>query len=292
MSTKNLRKKVKILLTGISPAVATKLIYRYNFKRKLNLIAPRDINEKMNYLKLKTYYNNPLVTKCVDKYEVRNYLGENGFGELLPELYGAFNDTNELRKKWSDFPKQFVMKCNHGCDYNILVTDKDQLNLDAACLKLDRWLQEDYWKIFCEPQYKNVVHKIIVEEYLADDILTYKFYCFNGEPKVLYLSSNGEHGEKDLYLDYYDIDMNWLDITLYPHLHSKEKAVKPQNYEAMLQLARKLSKPFPFVRIDLYNVNGKIYFSEFTFIPTGGYMKLEPSSVLDEWGEWLKLPTD
>lgn len=114
-------------------------------------------------------------------------------------------------------------------------------------------------------------------------------YAFNGKPEVMYLSSNGPKGEKDLYLDYYDMDMNWLDITLKPHLHSKVKATKPNNWEELVGIAKKLATPFPFVRIDLYDVNGKVYISEFTFIPTGGNMQLEPEHYIDDWGGALQL---
>ena len=131
-------------------------------------------------------------------------------------------------------------------------------------------MHEDFWKIYCETQYKDVSKAILVEEFLADEIQTYKFYCFNGEPKIAYVSSNGENGEKDLYLDYFDENWNWLDITLTTHLHSKKPIPKPQNYDAMKNIARELSKGFPFVRVDLYNIDGVIKFSELTFVPTGG----------------------
>ena len=150
-------------------------------------------------------------------------------------------------------------------------------------------MREDFWKIYCEPQYKDIERRIIVEEYLGNDIQTYKFYCFNGKPMVLYISSNGENGEKDLYLDYYDMEWNWLPISLEGHEHAKAKTMKPKNFEKMIDVAENLSLDFPFVRVDLYNLDGRIYFSELTFIPTGGNMKLSPKSVLEEWGSWLQL---
>lgn len=170
-----------------------------------------------------------------------------------------------------------------------MVTDKVSENVDEIVNELDNWMHQDFWKVYCEPQYRFVDRRIIVEEYLADDIMTYKFYCFNGNPEVVYVSSNGENGEKDLYLDYFDMNWNWLPLTLYPHLHAKRTPNKPKNFEKMIELSKELSKDFPFVRVDLYNVNGKIYFSELTFVPTGGNMKLTPESILDEWGAKLKL---
>lgn len=169
------------------------------------------------------------------------------------------------------------------------MTDKQTTDLDCVVKQLNTWMKEDYWKVYCEPQYKFVKKQFFVEEYLADDIRTYKFYCFNGEPHVVYISSNGENGEKDLYLDYYDMDWNWLSISSDTHVHSPIKEEKPKNFDKMVELCRTLSAEFPFVRVDLYNVNGEIYFSELTFIPTGGMMKLKPENVISEWGELLHI---
>ena len=207
----------------------------------------------------------------------------------FPVSWGGYKAAEEVRDDWPKFPERFVIKCNHGCGYNILVADKKKIDLNGAIKQLDIWMKADFWKTYCEPQYKDIERHIIVEEYLGDDIQTYKFYCFNGRPKVLYISSNGEDGEKDLYLDYYDMGWNWLPISLGGHAHAKEKAMKPKNFEKMVEVAAGLSSEFPFVRVDLYNVDGRIYFSELTFIPTGGNMKLEPKSVLKEWGSWLQL---
>lgn len=202
---------------------------------------------------------------------------------------GGYLCAEDIRKDWSGFSNQFVVKCNHGCGYNILVTNKEETDLNQVLKQLNTWMEEDFWKIYCEPQYKDIKRYIIVEEFLGDDIQTYKFYCFNGRPRVLYISANGENGEKDLYLDYYDMQWNWLPISLEGHEHAKLKAKKPKHFDKMVELAEELSSEFPFVRVDLYNVDGVIYFSELTFIPTGGNMKLKPESVLDEWGSWLHI---
>lgn len=280
---------VKKMLCNVSPKLATEIMYFYNFKRPLNLKNPQDINEKLQYLKLHTYYENPVITQCVDKYRVRDYLKGKEYEYLLPGFLGGYMAAEEVREDWPKFPEQFVIKCNHGCGYNILVTNKKELDLNQIIKQLIIWMREDFWKIYCEPQYKDIERRIIVEEYLGNDIQTYKFYCFNGKPMVLYISSNGENGEKDLYLDYYDMEWNWLPISLEGHEHAKAKTMKPKNFEKMIDVAENLSLDFPFVRVDLYNLDGRIYFSELTFIPTGGNMKLSPKSVLKEWGSWLQL---
>lgn len=284
-----MNKNLKIILSTISPKFTTYISYYCNFHEFLNLKNPYGINQKLQYLKLKTYYNNPVITQCVDKYRVRDYIKKIGFEKILPNLIGVYDSAYDVKNVWDKLPNQFVIKCNHGCGYNILVDNKMSVDIDDIINKLNKWMKEDYWKIYCEPQYKFVKKKIIIESYLGDDIQTYKFYCFNGVPKISYVSSNGENGEKDLYLDYYDIDWNWLPITLGSHLHSKEKIKKPINYEKMVELAKKLSNEFPFVRVDLYNIDGTIYFSELTFIPTGGMMKLNPKEVIYEWGDLLEL---
>lgn len=284
-----MNKEIKKIMSSVSPTLTSKLMFIYNFKKKLDLSNPQDFNEKLQYLKLKTYYNNPTITQCVDKYRVRSYLESIGMENLLPKLIaGPFYSAEKLRSIWDELGK-CVIKCNHGCGYNILIGDKNSISLDKTIKTLNKWMNEDYWKFFCEPQYRFVRKAIIIEEYLDDNIETYKFYCFNGEPKVMYLSSNGENGEKDLYLDFYDMNMNWIDLTLLPHLHATKKAIPPINYNKMVEIARVLSRPFPFVRIDLYNIEGKIYFSEFTFIPTGGNLKLVPAHYIDDWGRMLVI---
>lgn len=272
-----MKKKIKMLLATISPKGTTYLRYFFSFKRFPNLKNPQDLNEKLQYLKLKTYYDNPIITQYVDKYRVREYLETKKMNGLLPRLIkGGITEPEEIREIWESLPEAFVIKCNHGCGYNILVPDKKKKCVDDIICQLCKWMKEDYWKINCEPQYKNVKKSILIEEYLGDNIQTYKFYCFNGKPKVLYVSANGENGEKDLYLDYYDMNWKHLDITLKGHLHAPISNDRPENFAEMVEIAKELSQDFPFVRVDLYDVDGKIFFSELTFIPTGGNMELQP----------------
>lgn len=283
-------KRLKMLLSSISIKFTTKISYYYTFREKLDLINPRGINQKLQYLKLYDYYNNDVITQCVDKFRVRSYLQNNERNVLCaPLLSELYTDANQLISIWPELPNQFVIKCNHGCGYNIIVENKNVHSLKKTIKQIKKWLNEDYWKINCEPQYKFVEKGFFVEEFLSEDIKTYKFYCFNGIPKVLYVSSNGEDGEKDKYVDYFDLDWNRLPITLSTHAHITTDIPKPTNFEVMKRIASQLSQEFPFVRIDLYDVNGEVYFSEYTFIPTGGKMKLNPPNVIEEWGNWLKL---
>ena len=265
------------LFNTILPVYGTKRVFYYTMGKRLNLEKPKDINEKIQYLKLYDYRNNPVISNCSDKYEVRKYLTERGYEALLPELYGVYFKSSDI--KWSELPDEFVVKCTHGSGYNIICPDKNTLDIDTAEKDLRKWLKEYYGKRMAEVQYKPIKRRIIIEEYLGSDIEAYKFFCFNGEPRIMYVSVRGENGENAKYLNYYNMDWELLDIQL----------EKPDNFEEMKNIAKGLSKDFKFVRVDLYDVNGKIYFSELTFTPTGGLMKLKPEEALTEWGGWLQI---
>ena len=282
-------KPFKILLTILSPKISTKFTYFLVFRKKLNLKNPKSINEKIQYLKLNTYYNNTLVTNCIDKYKVREYLKNKGLESLCPKLYGVYDKASEIN--WDNLPNSFVVKCNHSCGTNIIVKDKQSFDTQAAVKQLNKWMKENYYRINAEVQYKFIERKIIIEEYLGD-VETYKFYCFNGKPKTMYIStSTYENGilYKDKCIDFFDMDFRHLDYVLDGHPNSTDKIKKPVSFNKMKDISKTLSNDFPFVRVDLYDVEGTVYISELTFIPTGGFMKFQNSAVLDEWGSWLDI---
>lgn len=277
---KRMKRRQELCQTDIKQAVTE--MYNEVFQKPLDMKNPKTINEKMQYLKLNTYYNNPLVTKCVDKYLVKEYLCELGMPELVVPLFGVYDKPEEI--EWNSLPNQFVIKCNHGCGYNIIVDDKEKLDIAETMKMLRKWMAEEYWTFFAEPQYRFVEKKILIEDFLGHDIMTYKFYCFHGIPKVVYVSS-----ECDRYIDYFDMDWKRMDVYLSGHEHYPDEIKRPDNLEEMKELAARLAAEFPFVRIDLYERNGRLYLSEYTFIPTGGYMHLEPDDNEFIWGEWLTL---
>ena len=255
----------------------------------MNLKNPNNINEKIQFLKLNDYNNNDIITMCVDKYRVREYLDMNNIKIKSAKLYNTYDKVEDI--DWKKLPKSFVIKCNHGCGYNLIVTDKNKLSITKAKKTIKKWMKENFYKRYAEIQYKYVKKKIIIEEYLGD-IKTYKFYCFNGIPKVMYISNNeivGDCVNKDKYLDFFDMNFNHLEYLLDGHPNYPGKIAKPKNFEKMISYSKKLSKNFPFVRIDLYDVEGEIYLSEYTFVPTGGYMKFQSNEVLYEWGKWLDI---
>jgi len=273
----------KIILATISPKLQANIRYKYVTGQWIDWKNPQDFNAKINYLKLNDYYKNPVITKCVDKYRIREYLAEKNLLELTPKLYGVYDKPEDI--EWDSFPEKFVVKCNHACGTNIIVKDKSKLDVNAATKQLKKWMKIDLWREG-ELQYKFIEKKIIVEEYLenGEEFETYKFYCFNGEPKVLYVSTND-----DYYLSYFDMDYNRLPIKKHGCEPIKGHDEKPLHWDDMLRVSRLLSKDFPFVRVDLYDTPEKIYISELTFIPTGGNMRLDSQDRLNEWGSWIQL---
>lgn len=288
-----MKEKIKRMISRLSPSLMTRLMYFHHFHRIPDLKKPETINEKIQYLKLNDYYNNSVVTECVDKWRVRKYLARKGFGHLSPRLIlEGIQDPEEIRKHWDELPDAFVIKCNHGSGYNILIRQKSAACVDEVVARLHDWMNEDYWMRYGETQYRFIQKAILVEEYLGDQILTYKFYCFHGVPKVVYALLNAEE------TDYPDgtkaerrCAADGQEVTV---LASEEKYVETLTADAaaleqMMRVSRALSADFPFVRVDLYNIDGKIYFSELTFIPTGGLMRISPPEVMDEWGRMLDL---
>lgn len=286
-----IRQKIKYYFSEKNPVALSKAMFFYNFHKILNLNNPSDINEKIQYLKLFVYSNNSTITQCVDKFKVKEFIKSKNIDELrIAENYtGALKSGDELAEVWKDLPSQFVVKCNHGCGFNYLVTNKDDENLEEIVSCVNRWLRDDQWKLYCEPQYKDVNKCCFVEQYLGADVEAYKFYCFNGEPQFAYVSSKGDTGIQDYYLDYFDMEWNWVDINLDGHCNLGDVVERPMLFDDMIEISRSLSTDFPFVRVDLYEVEGCVYFSELTFVPTGGNMKLRPRTVINEWGKKLDI---
>ena len=283
------KRYIKRILSTISPTLETKLAYKKSFGKKLDLKNPQTINEKILWLKLNNYNNNEIITKCADKYRLREYLKEKNMEFLLPKMYGNYDNADEI--EWTKLPDSFVIKCNHGCGYNIIVKNKNDFNFEDVKKQLNEWMKTDYWKEGGEIQYKYIKKKIVIEEFLKD-VEDYKFYCFNGLPKIMYVSTSEWENNifmKDKYLDFFDMNFNRIECQLKGHPNYSGNLEYIKNFEKMKELAQKLSEDFPFVRVDLYDSNGKIYISELTFIPTAGFMHLTPKKLELEWGKMLNI---
>ena len=281
------------LLSAASPTEATRYHYKKNNGKPLNLDNPTEFKEKLNWLKLNTYYNNPVITQCADKVEVRNYVIDAGLKEILNDIIGVYSSFEEI--DWESLPQQFALKCNHGCGYNIICDDKSKLLKEDVKEKVDRWMKEKYWLTYAEVNYKFIKPKILIEKYLDTNQgflpYDYKFYCFNGEP-VCCLVMVGR--DLEMHAAFVDLNYELIQINNKYSVRDFEVPDKPECFEEMVRIARKLSKGFPFVRVDLYDNNGKVIFGELTFTPAGGYQTSETTLELNgrkvTMGELLKLP--
>ena len=256
-------------LSLINPTVVSKIRYKNNFGRELNLENPQEFNEKLQWLKLNKYQNDPLVIQCADKVRVREYIEQCGCEELLIDCLGVYDDVESI--PWEKLPEKFVLKCNHGAGYNIVCTDKNQLDIEEAKKQLKAWLKDDYSLTYAEMHYHKIKRKIICEKYiqpengvLPDD---YKVYCFHGEAYCIMLCKEREQE----ICKYYFFDKDW-NFQPWDRSTCEEKNVSiepPKQLGKMLAYAEKLAKDFPFVRIDLYVMDDKVYFGEMTFTPCG-----------------------
>lgn len=288
---KSIKRNVRKSLSTLSPKLASKILYKKRFGYKLDLKKPKTLNEKLQWLKLNTYKNNDVITKCVDKYKVREFLYEKQCGEILNDLIAAWDSVDDI--DWDNLPDKFVLKCNHGAGYNIVCEDKNTFDIDAAKKKLNLWMKEDYWKLLAEINYKHVPKKIICEKFietesgdLPDD---YKIYCFNGKPTYIMLCQGRKEGNTKFYF----LDREWNIVPLNRdsiEVTKDFRIEKPEGVEDMFRYAEILSESFPFVRTDFYLENGEIIFGELTFTPAAALdINRLPETDL-KFGELLSLP--
>jgi hypothetical protein len=252
----------------------------------LNLEKPKSFNEKLQWLKLN--YHNPLLTICADKYRVREYVKNKIGEEYLIKIIDSYNNIAQI--DIGVLPEKFVLKVNHGSGQNIICKDKNKMDWRVEKEKLKEWMnpESNHYFYSYEWCYKHIKPKIICEEFLddfSDDVKDYKFMCFNGKSELMFVCSERNSSLK---VDFFDLNWNKLPFErFYPN--STKDIKKPENFERMITLANKLAEPFPFVRVDFYEINNKIYFGEMTFYPGNG---MEPFSPV-EWdyklGEYLKL---
>lgn len=271
------------LLYSINPKLEIKLMFYLKQKYKLNLDDPKTYNEKINWQKL--YYHNPNMSVCSDKFLVRNYVSEHGCNATLNELLWEGFDPVEI--PFDSFPDKFVIKITHGSGFNIICTDKSSLNKKKVQKQLRKWMRTKYIKCYGESWYGREKPRIIVEKYLYNKnggaLFDYKFFCFKGEPQFVYVDTwkDGRH-----HINMYDADFNlYRNVSLGYPTDFNDGIVRPENYEEMLDVAKKLSAEFPHVRIDLYNVDGKIIFGEMTFSKGAGFDRILPYEFDLKMGE-------
>lgn len=280
------RRKCQYIAYSIIPAeVLSKLYCRIVIGYKPNLEEPKTLNEKLQWLKLNFYPFNSDVIMCADKYTVRSYVEAKGFGDFLNDLYNVWDDVNEIN--WEQLPEQFVMKCTHGCGYNIICDSKEILDSDEAKKKIRKWMNEDFGRFNVEPHYNKTKHRIICEKYLGEDIVDYKFFCLNGEVKFMYIAQGFGKGINER-MTFFDENGNIAPFQRDDYKQN-ETAVLPDQFEEMKRMSKILSKYFPFVRVDWFEVEGRVYFGELTFTPGGCMMNFSPKEYDFKLGQLLEI---
>lgn len=266
-----------------------KLMFRFRTGKKLNLKNPTTFNEKLQWLKL--YDRCPEYTTMVDKCDAKKYVAS-AIGEqyIIPTL-GVWEQFDDI--DFDKLPKQFVLKCTHDSGGLIVCKDKDKLNKEEARKKIEQSLKCNFYWVAREWPYKNVKPRIIAEQYMEDsgvDGLTdYKFYCFNGEPRFLYVSQ-GLENHATARISFLTLDWQFAPYERSDYKPFETLPEKPRDFDKMVSLAKELSKGQCFLRVDLYQIGEQVYFSELTFSPSGGFMPFREEAHNIALGEMIELP--
>lgn len=258
--------------------------------KRLHLDDPKTFSEKLQWLKL--YDRKPVYALMVDKFEVKKIVAEIIGKEYIIPTLGVWDSVPEI--DWESLPDQFVIKCTHDSGSVLICKNKATFDIEDAKRRLEIWIKRDYFRNGREWPYKNVPHRIIAEEYIQPDLITndlpdYKFFCFNGKPKLCQVISG--RSQKEV-IDFFD--SNWEHQPFHePWYFSFAEAMpqRPVNFEKMWNLAEKLAVDKPFARIDFYDVNSRVYFGEITFFPTSGVGGFSPKEWDEVLGEWIQLPS-
>lgn len=266
-----------------------KVVFRYRVGYWPNIKHPRTYNEKLQWLKL--HDRHPEYTQMVDKIEAKKYVASIiGDKYIIPTL-GTWNTVDEI--DWNYLPNQFVIKVTSDSGGIVVCKDKAKLDIEKAKAKLKYGWGKNYYNIRKEYPYKDVKPRIIAEQYMEDEsgyeLKDYKFFCFDGEPKCLFVATDRGKKNEETKFDFYDMEFKHLPFRN-GHPNARVAPTKPENYEEMIEVARKLSRGMRHVRVDLYNVKGKIYFGELTFFHWSGMTPYEPIEWDYKMGEMIKLP--
>lgn len=279
----------KGLLNWMDDEQYLKIAYRLRMKKRLNLDDPKSFNEKLQWLKL--YNRRSEYTVMVDKYAVRQHVADTVGAEYLIPLIGVWNDPKDI--DFSALPDQFVLKCNHNSGLGMCVCkDKSALNIKKARSELRKGMRQDFYLNGREWPYKNVPRKIVGEKYMADEsgieLKDYKIYCFDGRPEFIQVMCGRRRGS--YYLSHYSLDWQPIRVTRNKHKIYDQPIPRPAHLDEMIDIARKLSDGIPYVRIDLYYAEDRVFFGEMTFYPSSGYVMFSEEEEDLKEGGMIKLP--
>ena len=264
-----------------------RLQYRLKRRKPLRLDPPQTYGEKLQWLKL--YDRQPVYTQMADKIAARDFVAARvGESYLIPEIarYDRAEDVD-----WAALPRRFALKCAHGSSANILCRDKEALDIPAAQKKITAWMRRNWFWASREWPYKNIPHRILVEKFLESETdvpRDYKILCFSGEPKCIIVDFDRyTHHTRNYY------DLNWQRLpVINRHPNYEGEVPPPKCLDEMLSVARALSRGVPHLRVDLYEVDGRVYFGEMTFFHGYGMEEYRPESFEYEMGGWIALPGD
>ena len=265
--------------------------YRARMHCELNLEQPITFNEKLQWLKL--YDRNPLYTKLVDKFEVKEWVAARiGCQHVVP-TYGVWDSFDEI--DFDTLPERFVLKCTHDSGGLVICRDRSTFDIKVARRKIVRSLKRSFYWQNREWPYKDVSPRIIAEEYLepaygGSDLADYKFFCFSGKAKAMFVATN-RFGEGETCFDFFDMDYNHLPFTN-GHPNAAITPVKPPSFDKMREMAELLSEGIPHVRVDFYESSKGLYFGEMTFSHWGGFVPFNPPEWDKIFGSWIELPED
>lgn len=264
------------------------LKYYLRLGKTLDISSPKSFNEKLQWLKL--YDRKPEYHLLVDKYEVKRIVADKiGEKYIIPTL-GVWNSFDEI--DFEKLPNRFVLKCTHDSGSTVICKDKEIFNRSEAKEKLESCRNKDYYKLEREWVYKDIQPRIIAEPYMEDDatheLRDYKFFTFGGKAMAMFVACDRGNSEETKF-DFFDMDYIHLPF-INGHPNADIMPEKPKGFKLMIQLAEYLAKGIPHVRIDFYEVNGKVYFGEFTFFHWSGLVPFEPDIWDEKFGDWLELP--
>lgn len=296
IKSRNLRMLILSGFQWMPDELIVRIQYYLQTGKRLRLKNPQYFNEKLQAYKL--FYRDPVMLECTDKLKVREFVEDRGLKEILVPIYGVFNSLEEI--DFEKLPDKFVIKTNDGGGGNeVLVCDgKDKLNQKEFEKKVNQWLKAPKPKkhIAREWAYDNgYPRRLIVEQLLEEpedptkDIDDYKFFCFDGKYKIMQWHKDRRANHK---AGFWDENLDFIENVniLYPTFEPDKAPLLPENIQEMVEVAEKLSKGFPYVRVDLYNIGGKIYFSELTFYPASGYIPFNPYSFDKRLGSYFEYP--
>jgi hypothetical protein len=257
------------------------------FGERFNLTNPKTFNEKINWLKI--HDRKPEYTMMVDKYEAKKYVSKILGESYIVENYGVWDTFDNI--DFQILPEKFVLKCTHDSGGLVICKSKSTFNYDEARNIIEKYLKREFFWNAREWPYKNVRPRIIAEKYLEsgeDGLTDYKFYCFNGEPRLLYVSE-GLINHKTAKMSFLDINWRFAPFRRSDYMPLQSLPHKPSKFNEMVDIAKKLSEGIPFLRVDLYQIEDKIYFSELTFSPCAGFMPFLPKEYDRKLGDLLNL---